>query len=121
MAVYREQPALHAGDDLREGFRWVDCENRNESILAFLRLSSGARSILAVCNFAPVPRPVYPLGIPEAGEWEVLLSSADFDPDRDGVRTGEVCVPTEESMDGWAGMIRVDIPAFGIVFIAGPS
>jgi 1,4-alpha-glucan branching enzyme len=74
--VYREQPALHARDFQQDGFRWVQRGDWEQSALSFLRLGAeGTPPVLAVCNFTPVPRFNYRLGVPRAGYWRELLNS----------------------------------------------
>jgi 1,4-alpha-glucan branching enzyme len=77
--IYRDRPALHAGDVVPEGFEWVIGDDRGNSVLAFLRRDHRADGdddvALCVYNFTPVPREQYRVGVPEAGEWTVLLDT----------------------------------------------
>jgi len=74
--VYRENPALHAKDFSVEGFRWVQRGDWEQSALSFLRQGAeGAPPILVVCNFTPVPRYNYRVGVPRGGRWRELLNS----------------------------------------------
>ncbi|WP_296582339.1 1,4-alpha-glucan branching protein GlgB [Xanthobacter sp.] len=73
--LYRELPALHALDDRPEGFRWIVGDDRENSVLAFLRLAPGAAPALAVINLTPVPRQGYRIGVPQAGRWREVLNS----------------------------------------------
>ena len=75
--MLREEPALHERDFSADGFEWVDCADADASVIAFLRKPARARAplVLAVCNFTPVPRTGYRLGVPHAGRWEEILNS----------------------------------------------
>jgi len=74
--LYREQPALHELDSDPAGFEWVDCNDIAASVLSLLRKGkSPGQTILAVCNFTPVPREDYRVGVPQAGYWRELLNS----------------------------------------------
>jgi 1,4-alpha-glucan branching enzyme len=74
--VYRENPALHRKDCEPDGFRWVVLDDRDQSVLAFLRFGdAGDPPILAVCNFTPVPRRGYRLGVPRGGAWQEIMNS----------------------------------------------
>jgi 1,4-alpha-glucan branching enzyme len=78
--LYSGEPALHRLDAEAAGFRWVVGDDRAQSVLAFLRrgIQDDGRSILAVANFTPVPRPAYRIGVPRAGRWiERLNTDAD--------------------------------------------
>jgi 1,4-alpha-glucan branching enzyme len=76
--VYRETPALHRKDCEADGFRWVVIDDRDQSVFAYLRFgAAGDPPVLAVCNFTPVPRSGYRVGVPRPGVWiEVLNTDA---------------------------------------------
>jgi len=74
--VYRENPSLYAKDFSQEGFRWVNRGDWEQSALSFLRQGAdGAPPLLIVCNFTPVPRYNYRVGVPGGGRWRELLNS----------------------------------------------
>jgi 1,4-alpha-glucan branching enzyme len=74
--LYRSEPALWDADFVEAGFRWVNCNDREASVLSFLRRDkSGAETLLVVINFTPVPRNDYRVGVPATGRWEELLNS----------------------------------------------
>ena len=74
--VYQQEQALHDQDCRWQGFEWVDCSDNASSIIAFLRKSQMSDDqILVVCNFTPVPRQGYRMGVPYAGRWSELLNS----------------------------------------------
>jgi 1,4-alpha-glucan branching enzyme len=78
-AAYRGVPALHVLDCDGAGFRWVVLDDADQSVFAYLRFGRpGDAPVLVVCNFTPVPRLTYRLGVPVGGVWrEVLNSDAD--------------------------------------------
>lgn len=68
--IYRGEAALHARDCEPEGFEWIAADERETSVIAFVRRSGppeapASRCVLVVCNFTPVPRHGYRLGLPE--------------------------------------------------------
>ena len=74
--LYRRETALHELDCSKEGFEWLDCDDRDRSIIAFLRLNSKRdNTVLVICNFTPTPLDDHTLGVPYGGEWEALLNS----------------------------------------------
>jgi 1,4-alpha-glucan branching enzyme len=80
-ALYRKKTALHQLDCDPAGFDWIDCNDVENSVFSILRL--GRREgdmMLAVCNFTPVPRHNYRVGVPVDGFWQELLNSdaADY-------------------------------------------
>jgi 1,4-alpha-glucan branching enzyme len=77
--VYRENPALHAKDFQVDGFRWINRGDWEASVLSFLRQDGANAPVLVVCNFTPVPRHNYRVGVPRGGRWrEVLNSDAEY-------------------------------------------
>lgn len=74
--VLRREPALHAQDFDGAGFRWIDCNDSDASVVSFLRFGRNPDEIVAcVCNFTPVPRYGYRIGVPRWGWWEEILNS----------------------------------------------
>lgn len=74
--IYREDPALYKGDFNPRGFEWVDCNDVEHSVISFLRKGSSTDTpILIVCNFTPIPRYNYHVGVPIKGVWKELLNS----------------------------------------------
>ena len=74
--LYRGEPALHERDFEHGGFEWVDFSDWEQSIISFLRKGRSTRDvILVVCNFTPVPRYNYRVGVPVGGYWKEILNS----------------------------------------------
>jgi 1,4-alpha-glucan branching enzyme len=74
--IYRANPALYEVDFHYRGFEWVDFHDSENSIIAFLRRAEDPKdSILFCCNFTPVPRQGYELGVPEEGFYEEILNT----------------------------------------------
>ena len=121
LALYRSEPALHLRDDHRDGFQWVDCDNSAESVLAFLRRAPGGRDILVACNFTPVPRLGYPMGVPTSGVWELLANSDDLQFGGSGVGLGAHLKATDEPSGSFPATIRLDLPPLAICFFAAPG
>jgi 1,4-alpha-glucan branching enzyme len=75
-AMYTREPALHSTDGDPAGFEWVDCTDSESSIVSWIRKTpDGGEVVLAVCNFTPVPRTGYRVGVPLGGMWRELLNS----------------------------------------------
>ncbi len=77
--VYREQPALSARDFSEDGFVWLSVDDGSLSVLSFLRQTESEAdspdTVMVVCNFTPVPREGYRVGVPVAGYWQEILNS----------------------------------------------
>jgi 1,4-alpha-glucan branching enzyme len=73
---YAGEPALHELDFDPSGFEWIDANDADLSSLSFLRKAkSNSDQILVVCNFTPVPRQNYRVGVPVGGFWREILNS----------------------------------------------
>ena len=72
--MYVREPALFANDYDQTGFAWEDCHDSDQSVLTFFR-KSGDEVILVACNFTPVPRYSYLVGLPREGGWDEILNS----------------------------------------------
>ncbi|MCM8794292.1 MAG: 1,4-alpha-glucan branching protein GlgB [Candidatus Omnitrophica bacterium] len=74
--LYRSESALHAKDLEPGGFRWIDCSDARQSVLSYLRQGGSDKEvILTVCNFTPVTRMNYRVGVPWGGRWQEILNS----------------------------------------------
>jgi 1,4-alpha-glucan branching enzyme len=74
--VYRELPALYVHDVDGAGFEWINASDADQSVLAFLRKGrEGDHPVLVVCNFTPIVRHDYRLGVPRAGRWVERLNT----------------------------------------------
>ena len=74
--IYRREPALHQVDFSPDGFEWIDADNAEASVIAFLRKPAAEGApLLVVCNFTPVPRRNFLIGVPRRGTWKEILNS----------------------------------------------
>jgi 1,4-alpha-glucan branching enzyme len=74
--VYRGHPALWERDDTYEGFEWIDFHDVENSVLAFLRRGANPEEeVIFVCNFTPVPRHDYRIGVSRPGVYREVLNS----------------------------------------------
>jgi 1,4-alpha-glucan branching enzyme len=73
---YRGTPAMYQRDFTAEGFEWIDCNDRDNSVIAFIRRGTDAAPpVVVVCNFTPVVRENYRIGVPHGGMWHERLNS----------------------------------------------
>ena len=74
--LYRSQPALYEHDIDPAGFEWVDCNDAEASVISLLRKGATTHDlVLVACNFTPVPRTNYRIGVPRGGYWQEVLNS----------------------------------------------
>jgi 1,4-alpha-glucan branching enzyme len=75
-ALYTKTPALWQADYDHAGFQWIDCNDRDNSVLSFLRRTAdGGNQAVVILNLTPVPRGNYRIGLPRAGGWREALNS----------------------------------------------
>ncbi|OEH79714.1 hypothetical protein cyc_01802 [Cyclospora cayetanensis] len=124
LGLYRSQPALHAGDDETWNFKWTDCDNNNDCIVAFLRsYEFWFNDILVVCNFSPQAYYRYPVGVPHGGEWQLLLNSDDwkYAGGMCGMGNGSYIHTTQGGRLGWPYCLWLDVPANGCLYVKAPQ
>ena len=78
--LYAAAPGLWQADYDHAGFNWIDCNDRENSVLSFMRQTpDGSNQLVVILNLTPVPRPSYRIGLPRGGKWrEVLNSDAEI-------------------------------------------
>ncbi len=120
--LYRGKPALHELDMHPDGWRWVQADDSELSVISFLRKGhSGAETILFVANFTPIPRHNYRVGVPLAGRWEEILNSDA--PLYGGSGQGNIggVVSTPVSAHGHTHSVILTVPPLGIVALRSPG
>ncbi len=75
-SLYLSTPPLWRRDTQPDGFSWIDCSDRDNSVLAYIRHADDDH-VVVVLNLTPVPRDDYRIGVPAAARYRVLLSSDD--------------------------------------------
>jgi len=74
--VYRREPALYEIDSDPAGFEWIDCSDSDQSVLTFLRKGTTTDDLIVIaCNFTPIPRTNYRIGVPRGGYWHEIANS----------------------------------------------
>ena len=73
--IYREIPALHEVDFDGQGFEWIDWEDREGSILSWIRRDRHGGFVVCVTNFTPVVRYDYRVGVPAPGRYDEVLNT----------------------------------------------
>ena len=74
--IYQKYPALYESDDDWDGFQWINANDGDRSIFSFVRCAKNKRkSLLFVCNFTPMERPEYRVGVPKRGNYTLLLDN----------------------------------------------
>jgi len=118
---YRAEPALFQRDFDAGGFEWVDLHDWEQSAVSFLRKGDAADDmVLVVCNFTPVPRANYRVGVPCGGFWrEVLNSDASiYGGSGQGNLGGIDAIPVPTH--GRSHSLYLTLPPLGVIFLKAP-
>ncbi|MCC6997179.1 MAG: 1,4-alpha-glucan branching protein GlgB [Deltaproteobacteria bacterium] len=116
--LHRETPALHQLDSDPRGFEWLEADDADQGVLAFLRLGeAGAAPVVCVFNTTPLPRKNYRVGVAQAGRYRELLNTDahDFGGSGQGNLGGVTATPV-----GWKQRplsLNLTVPPLGAVFL----
>jgi 1,4-alpha-glucan branching enzyme len=118
--TYGQEPALHELDAGASGFEWVDANDNEASVVTFLRKGRTPDDVILVaCNFTPVPRPNYRVGVDGSGLWrEILNSDASLYGGGGQGNLGAVeSLPVP--MHGRPRSVNLTLPPLGCLFLKG--
>jgi 1,4-alpha-glucan branching enzyme len=116
--LYRSEPALHELDFSPEGFEWIDANDALQSTVSVIRRCKSTDDlILIACNFTPVPRLNYRLGIPEGGTWQEVLNSDARDYAGSGKGNMGSIEAAPISSHGRPYALNMVLPPLGAVFL----
>jgi 1,4-alpha-glucan branching enzyme len=115
--LYAGEPALHELDCEPEGFEWVDASDSDSSVISWLRKDrDGKRQVLVVCNFTPVPRTGYRVGVPFGGMWREALNSDARDYDGSGLGNAGGFAAEAVPAHGRPASLLLTLPPLAILF-----
>jgi len=120
--LYRSEPALHEVDFEPAGFEWIDCGDSHSSVISFLRRArKPEHPVVCVCNFTPVPRHNYRIGVPEEGEWIELLNSDATVYGGSGLGNWGRVATDAEPMHGRPFSLNLTLPPLAVVLLKRSS
>jgi 1,4-alpha-glucan branching enzyme len=115
--LYKATPALWRGDPTGEGFEWVDCTDRENTVLSYLR-KDGNDFVLVLLNFTPVPRDDYRIGVPHPGRYVEKISSDDVRFGGSEYQTTTVVESDPIAAHGRQHSIKLQLPPLGCLILA---
>ena len=114
---YRNEPAMHMLDTDPAGFEWVDCNDHAASTISLLRKSETPKdTVLVVCNFTPVPRTEYCVGVPHGGYWREMLNSDAREYNGSGLGNLGGMQAEEIETHGRPFSLKLTLPPLGALF-----
>ena len=113
--LYKKHPALYELDNDPAGFEWINKDDIFRSIFSFVRHSKGKKkNLLFVCNFTPVAREDYRVGVPTKRQCKLVLNSDEKEYGGSGEKKTEIYKPVKKECDGQKYSFAYPLPAYGV-------
>jgi 1,4-alpha-glucan branching enzyme len=120
--LYRQEPAMHEVDFSWKGFDWINFRDVDKSIIAFERRANDVNDrLIVVCNFTPVPREGYRVGVPLAGDYREVLNSDSNLYGGSNVGNQGLTPSDPVAWDGRQNSILITLPPLGVVIFKAPQ
>ncbi len=119
--LYRENKVMYAYESKEYGcYQWINCDDADFSVFSFIRKAPNTfnDSLAFVCNFTPVERQEYVIGVPHPGEYKVILSSEDV---YGAEKRSYTAHAAKEEQDGFPYKLTIDLRPFESVIMAVPK
>ncbi|MCI8894678.1 MAG: 1,4-alpha-glucan branching protein GlgB [Lachnospiraceae bacterium] len=115
LSIYRKYPCMYQDDNSWDGFEWINANDAENSIYTFIRKSrTGKKNLLFVCNFTPMPRPKFRVGVPTRRQCRLIFNSDDPLFGGTGAERPLVYKPKKGEWDGRPYSIGYELPAYGV-------
>ena len=114
--LYRETPALWENDFSWEGFQWIANDDNAQSVIVFRRIDRQGKEVVAVCNFTPVKRTHYRIGLPAGGTWVELFNSDLAEFGGGNVRNEKILVQ-KQPCHGLAHSAELTLPPLSVLLL----
>jgi len=114
--LYAATSALWRADPDAVGFEWIDCTDREQTVVSYLR-KDGANHAIVVLNFTPVPRDGYRIGVPTAQSYRTLLSTDATRFGGSGLGESEPVTPEAQPCHGRPQSLLLNLPPLGALIL----
>ena len=115
--AYAAEPPLHNLDFDGAGFSWIDCNDSENSVVAFIRRADDGSFVIAIVNFTPVPRDGYRIGVPAAGGYTELINSDSGIYGGSNLGNGGAAFTEPIESHGHADSLRLTLPPLGFLLL----
>ena len=113
--LYKKNKAMYELDSDPAGFQWINADDCFRSIYSFIRhCKDGKKNLLFVCNFTPMERPDYRVGVPKRKQLKLVLNSDDEKYGGKGEERPLFYKPEKQECDGQKYSIAYPLPAYGV-------
>ena len=113
---YIDNPPFWQTDDSWNGFSWICHDDYMQSVIAFRRIDDDGNEVVVVCNFVPVKRENYRIGVPAEGYWQQVMSTDDVKYGGQGSVDNKKRKTEDFSMHGYEQSITIDIPPLSALY-----
>ena len=114
--TYQATAALHEIDFGHSGFRWVAHDDPENSVFSFLRFDETGDFVLAICNFTPVPRHGYRIGVPQGGNYREILNTDSHWYGGSNMGNGDLETEAHAS-HGYGQSLCLTVPPLAVVYL----
>ncbi len=115
-AFYRAQAPLWQQDTSWEGFSWISHDDKSQSVVAFRRIDKQGEELVAVCNFTPVKREAYRIGLPKAGSYQEVFTTDAKEFGGEGIGNGNIRTK-RVPFHGFEQSATLTLPPLSVVFL----
>ncbi len=113
---YLEHPTMWEIDFSWEGFDWISNDDYQQSVISFMRKDKSGKELIAVCNFCPVQRNNYRIGVPHAGSYLEVFNTDDARFGGTGIGNGTVESDVKFPMHGYEQSIALTLPPMSVMY-----
>lgn len=100
-----------------EGFSWISNDDHSQSVISFRRIDKSGKEIIAVCNFQPVCRENYRIGVPFSGTYSEVFNSDSKEFGGSGITNGTNIKSEDEPMHGYEQSISLNLPPMSVIYL----
>jgi 1,4-alpha-glucan branching enzyme len=116
--LYRSNPALYETDCVPEGFTWIDCHDSENSVISYIRRGRDPSDfVVVICNFTPVVRHAYRIGIPQGGDYAEVLNTDAACYEGSGVGNRGRVVAEQEEAYGYPYSLSLVLPPLAALIL----
>ena len=114
---YKRTPAMWEIDYSWEGFSWISSDDSANSVIAFRRMDKKGDELIAVCNFTPVTRENYRIGVPDKGTYRIVLNTDSVEFGGSGTKMQKTYTSKPIPMHSFGQSISLTLPGLSVVYL----
>lgn len=113
--IYKTYPALYEKQFKPDGFQWIEYNDQENTVISYIRKGNDSKDdLIIVCNFTPVPRENYRLGVPKTSTLKLVFNSDDKKYSGSGMGKKTI-KPSKTTWNGYEQSVLMNLPPLGVV------